>query len=84
MATGIPLANGRAKTARSKVNGSNGHHPSLDITLSYEGKKSESVILATPPAELVRDMLPPGLLQHTFDITIQAPGAAAFDTPAQS
>lgn len=55
MATGIPLANGRAKTARSKVNGSNGHHPSLDITLSYEGKKSESVILATPPAELVRD-----------------------------
>jgi hypothetical protein len=28
-------------------------------------------------------MLPPGLLQHTFDITIQAPGAATFAEPAQ-
>lgn len=34
------------------------------------------------PPELVRDMLPPGLLQHTFDITVQAPGAANFTTPA--
>ncbi|MCA9066047.1 MAG: phosphatase PAP2 family protein, partial [Planctomycetaceae bacterium] len=37
--------------------------------------------ISTVPAELVRDMLPPGLMQHTFDITIQAPGVAAFDTP---
>ncbi len=34
------------------------------------------------PPELVRDMLPPGLLQHTFDITVQAPGIATFSTPA--
>ena len=34
------------------------------------------------PASLVRDMLPPGLLQHTFDITIQAPDTAVFTTPA--
>ncbi|MBU6173928.1 MAG: hypothetical protein KGQ60_08995, partial [Planctomycetes bacterium] len=33
------------------------------------------------PPELVRDMLPPGVMQHTFDITIQAPGAASFSTP---
>nr|WP_161501232.1 Ig-like domain-containing protein [Rhodopirellula sp. SM50] len=39
-------------------------------------------ISAVPP-ELVRDMLPAGLLQHTFDITIQAPDAAAFATPLQ-
>ncbi|MEY9752606.1 Ig-like domain-containing protein [Bradyrhizobium yuanmingense] len=39
--------------------------------------------ISTVPPELVRDMLPPGLLQHTFDITIQAPGAAAFNTPIQ-
>ena len=39
--------------------------------------------ISTVPAELVRDMLPPGLLQHTFDITIQAPGVAAFNTPLQ-
>src|SRR5262249_30027145 len=32
---------------------------------------------------LVEDMLPPGLMQHTFDITIQAPGGATFTTPAQ-
>jgi hypothetical protein len=40
-----------------------------------------TVGIATVPPELVRDMLPPGLLQHTFDLTIQAPGAAIFNTP---
>lgn len=39
--------------------------------------------ISTVPPELVRDMLPPGLLQHTFDITIQAPDAATFSTPLQ-
>jgi hypothetical protein len=39
--------------------------------------------IATVPPELVRDMLPPGVLQHTFDITIQAPGVAAFAEPVQ-
>ena len=34
------------------------------------------------PPELVRDMLPPGVLQHTFDVTVQAPGIATFSTPA--
>ena len=29
------------------------------------------------------DMLPTGVMQHTFDITIQAPGVATFSTPAQ-
>ena len=33
------------------------------------------------PPELVRDMLPPGVLQHTFDITIQAPGVDASPRP---
>ncbi|MBP7667342.1 MAG: phosphatase PAP2 family protein, partial [Burkholderiaceae bacterium] len=37
--------------------------------------------VATVPPELVRDMLPPGVLQHTFDITIQAPGVSAFTEP---
>ena len=37
--------------------------------------------ISTVPPELVRDMLPPGVLQHTFDITVQAPDAA-FPTPA--
>ena len=39
-------------------------------------------ISAVPP-ELVQDMLPAGVLQHTFDITIQTPGAAALTTPAE-
>jgi hypothetical protein len=39
--------------------------------------------IATVPPELVRDMLPPGILQHTFDLTIQAPGASVFSTPLQ-
>jgi hypothetical protein len=34
------------------------------------------------PPSLVQDMLPTGLLQHTFDITIQAPGGAVFTQPA--
>ena len=39
--------------------------------------------ISTVPPELVRDMLPPGVLQHTFDITIQAPGVATFAEPVQ-
>jgi hypothetical protein len=39
--------------------------------------------ISTVPPELVREMLPAGLLQHTFDITIQAPDAAVFSTPLQ-
>jgi hypothetical protein len=38
--------------------------------------------ISTVPPELVRDMLPAGLLQHTFDITVQAPGITNFSTPA--
>lgn len=41
-----------------------------------------TVGISPVPADLVKDMLPAGLLQHTFDITIQAPGGAAFTTPA--
>ena len=38
--------------------------------------------ISVVPPELVRDMLPPGLLQHTLDITVQAPGITNFSTPA--
>ena len=38
--------------------------------------------ISTVPPELVVDMLPPGVLQHTFDITVQAPGVATFSDPA--
>ena len=44
---------------------------------------SAQVGISVVPPELVRDMLPPGLLQHTFDITVQAMGAATFSTPAR-
>ena len=49
---------------------------------------SGQVGISTVPAELVRDMLPPGVLEHTFDITVQARSAdgsqvaAAFTRPA--
>ena len=33
---------------------------------------SGQVGISVVPPELVRDMLPPGLLQHTFDITVRA------------
>jgi hypothetical protein len=35
------------------------------------------------PRDDIKDMLPPGLSQHSFDITIQAPGLSSFTTPAQ-
>ncbi|HAP41430.1 MAG TPA: hypothetical protein DCQ94_16980, partial [Nitrospira sp.] len=37
--------------------------------------------ISVVPPELVRDMMPPGVARHGFDITIQAPGVAAFATP---
>ena len=37
--------------------------------------------ISTVPPQLVMDMLPTGVMQHTFDITIQAPGVATFATP---
>ena len=43
---------------------------------------SGQIGISTVPSQLVMDMLPPGVLQHTFDITIQAPGIATFSTPA--
>ena len=45
--------------------------------------QNAQVGISPVPASLVMDMLPAGLLQHTFDITIQAPGGATFTTPAQ-
>ncbi len=38
--------------------------------------------ISTVPPELVETMLPPGVLQHTFDITVQSMGATNFSTPA--
>jgi hypothetical protein len=38
--------------------------------------------ISVVPAELVMDMLPPGLLQHTFDITVQALDVSLFSSPA--
>jgi hypothetical protein len=43
---------------------------------------SGQVGISLVPPELVRDMLPPGVMQHTFDITVQAPGIDRFSTPA--
>src|SRR5262249_12052052 len=43
---------------------------------------SGQVGISTVPPQLVRDMLPAGIMQHTFDITIQAPGVATFTAPA--
>jgi hypothetical protein len=49
-----------------------------------DGQKmaSAQIGISTVPPQLVMDMLPAGVMQHTFDITIQAPGVATFSTPA--
>src|SRR5262249_43897522 len=38
--------------------------------------------ISTVPPELVKDMLPAGIMQHTFDLPIQAPGLSFFPSPA--
>ena len=43
---------------------------------------SPLVGVAPVPPDIVRDMLPPGILEHSFDITIQVPGGALFTQPA--
>jgi hypothetical protein len=49
-----------------------------------DGKKltNAQIGISVVPPELVMEMLPAGLMQHTFDITIQAPGVATLTTPA--
>ena len=56
--------------------------PGSLIGASGAAAAAGSIGLSTVPAELVRDMLPPGILQHSFDITIQALGVETFATPA--
>lgn len=54
--------------------------------LGFDGKPlaNPQIGISTVPPEMVQDMLPPGLReQHTFEITIQAPGASVFQEPVQ-
>ncbi|HUY88576.1 MAG TPA: DUF4214 domain-containing protein, partial [Pirellulales bacterium] len=61
---------------------------SLDVQpgslIGFDGQPltSARIGISTVPPSLVNDMLPSGVLQHSFDITIQAPGVAVFTTPA--
>src|SRR5262249_17223296 len=56
--------------------------PNSLVGMNGHAMSNAQVGISVVPPELVRDMLPPGLLQHTFDITIQAPGVSTFTTPA--
>ena len=56
--------------------------PGSLIDANGDAVASGQVGISTVPPELVREMLPPGVLQHTFDITVQAPGITNFTTPA--
>ena len=56
--------------------------PGSLIGLDGQPLATGQVGVSVVPPELVREMLPPCLLQHTFDITVQAPGIATFATPA--
>ena len=43
------------------------------IGMNGQPMNSFQIGVSTVPPSLVMDMLPPGVMQHTFDITIQAP-----------
>ncbi|CAN7346405.1 Ig-like domain-containing protein [Pseudoduganella sp. LjRoot289] len=53
--------------------------------VGFDGQVLDNVKIGinTVPPALVKDMLPPGVMQHTFDITIQAPGVDTFAEPVQ-
>jgi len=55
-----------------------------DSLVGLDGRKLDSALIgiSTVPPELVEGMLPPGVLKHSFDITVQTPGIANFSTPA--
>ncbi|MGH7136924.1 MAG: Ig-like domain-containing protein, partial [Pirellulales bacterium] len=57
--------------------------PGSAIGLNGQPMTNVQVGISTVPPSIVMDMLPAGVMQHTFDITIQAPGVATFTTPAQ-
>ena len=57
--------------------------PGVVLDANGQPLANPQIGISTVPPELVRDMLPSGVLQHTFDITIQAPDAATFAQPLQ-
>ena len=57
--------------------------PGTAVGLDGRPIANVQIAIGTVPPELVRDMLPPGVLEHTFDITIQAPGVATFSAPVE-
>src|SRR5262249_25511611 len=56
--------------------------PGTAIGMDGQPMTASQVGVSVVPPQLVMDMLPAGVMQHTFDITIQAPGVATFTTPA--
>src|SRR5262249_7641946 len=54
-----------------------------NVLVGADGQKlsNAQVGISTVPPELVMDVLPAGALEHTFDITVQAPGVTNFSTP---
>ncbi|MDN5873143.1 MAG: Ig-like domain-containing protein, partial [Sinobacteraceae bacterium] len=53
--------------------------------VGFDGKPLDDVEIGinTVPPELIRDMMPPGLIQLSATVTIQAPGVAQFAEPLQ-
>lgn len=56
--------------------------PNSFVSPSGAFRNSALVGISTVPPELVIGMLPPGVLQQIFAVTVQAPGVANFATPA--
>uniref|UniRef100_UPI003CF3B8E5 Ig-like domain-containing protein n=1 Tax=Massilia sp. TSP1-1-2 TaxID=2804649 RepID=UPI003CF3B8E5 len=77
--------------ARSAPNLTDQQRSALSLTVApgsaigFDGKVMQNVKIGinTVPPALVKDMLPAGVMQHTFDITIQAPGVDTFAQPVQ-
>ncbi len=57
--------------------------PGSAVDASGNPVEGAQVGISTVPPELVLDMLPEGVMQHTFDLTIQSPDSAVFTTPAE-
>ena len=55
--------------------------PNSAIGMDGQVMNNVQIGISTVPTSLIKDMLPPGLTQPPFTITVQAPGVATFTTP---
>jgi hypothetical protein len=80
---GVTGTSGLGLTPQQQQNLTLTVQPGTAVGMDGQKLSAAQVGISTVPPQIVMDMLPVGVMQHSFDITIQAPGVATFTSPAQ-